>query len=82
MSKVTFHIFATSPEKIKFLLATKHKHFIQFESTTLAVLPRHAQSMENKFTISLQYIKENVKDKVDFLPVDKRLPKSDIILDV
>ena len=24
------------------------------------------------FTISLQYGKENVKDKVDFLPADKR----------
>ena len=32
----------------------------------------HAQSTQkNKFTISLQYLKENVKDEVDFLPADK-----------
>ena len=35
-------------------------------------LARHAQTTQNnKFTISLQYRKENVKDKVDFLPADK-----------
>ena len=26
----------------------------------------------NQFTISLQYLKENMKDEVDFLPADKR----------
>ena len=32
---------------------------------------RYAQSAENiKVTISLQYLEENVKDKVGFLPVD------------
>ena len=35
-------------------------------------LARHAQSTQNnKFTVSLQYRKENVKDEVDFLPSDK-----------
>ena len=35
-------------------------------------LARHAQSTQNnKFTISLQYLKKNVKDDVDFLPADK-----------
>ena len=34
---------------------------------------RHAQSNQNnKFAISLEYLKENTKDEVDFLPVDKR----------
>ena len=46
---------------------------------------RHAQSYQkNKFTIYLQYLKENMKDEVDFLPADKRqrFPQSDnIILD-
>ena len=33
----------------------------------------HAQSTQkNKFTISLQYLKENVRYEVDFLPADKR----------
>ena len=27
-------------------------------------------TQNNKFTISLQYIKENVKDEIDFLPPD------------
>ena len=30
---------------------------------------RHTQN--NKYAISLQYVKENIKDEVDFLPVDK-----------
>ena len=34
---------------------------------------RHSQSNQtNKFAISLEYLKENMKDEVDFLPVDKR----------
>ena len=33
----------------------------------------HAQDTQNnKFAISLQYLKENVKDEGDFLPADKR----------
>ena len=33
---------------------------------------RHAESTKTKFTISLQYLKKNVKDKVDFfLAADK-----------
>ena len=33
----------------------------------------HAQSTQNnKFIISFQYLKENVKDDVDFLPADKQ----------
>ena len=44
---------------------------------------RHGQSAENnKFTISLQHQKENVKDKVDFLPANKcqRLLQRDTII--
>ena len=37
-------------------------------------LARQAQSTQNNhFTISLQYIKENMKDEVDLLPADKCL---------
>ena len=33
----------------------------------------HAQSTQNnKFIISFQYLKENVKDDVDFLPAHKQ----------
>ena len=44
---------------------------------------RQAQSAKNnKFAISLQHLKENLKDKVDFLPVDKcrRFLQSDSII--
>ena len=35
--------------------------------------PMHVQNTQNNnFTMSLQYLKENVKDEVDFLPADKR----------
>ena len=46
-------------------------------------LARYAQSTQNnKFTISLQYLKKNVKDDVDFLPADKcqRFLQSDTII--
>ena len=43
---------------------------------------RHAQSTKhNKFTRSLQYLKEKVKNEADFLPAVKRQSYT-IILDV
>ena len=49
-------------------------------------LARHVQSTQNnKFTISLQYRKENVRDEVDFLLADKRqrfLQSDTVILSV
>ena len=50
-----------------------------------ACLTRHAQSTQNnKFVISLQYLKEKVKDEVSFLPADKHqgFLQIDIILGV
>ena len=35
------------------------------------VLGKLKSTQNNKFAISLQYSKENVKDEVDFLPPDK-----------
>ena len=43
---------------------------------------KHAQSTQNKkFAVSLQHLKENVNDEVDFLPADKRqrFPQTDTI---
>ena len=43
---------------------------LQIVSITLGNLAKYAQSAQNnKFTISLQYHKENMKDEVDFLTV-------------
>ena len=49
-----------------FLPAAKRKHFIPVASTALGVLARHAQIIQNKLRVSLQYIKENEKDEVEF----------------
>ena len=57
--------------------------FLQVDSITWVCLVRHAQTTQNnKFTISLQYHKENVKDEVDFLPADKpqRFLQSDSVI--
>ena len=58
--------------KVEFLFIDTS--FLQVDST-----------QNNKFAISSQYLKENVRDEVDFLPADKRqrfLPIDTIILDV
>ena len=71
-----FNIFAISPEKhwgeVGFLPADKRESFLQGDSIVLGVDSQHAQSTQNdKFAISLQYIKENMNDEVGFLPADK-----------
>ena len=51
-------------DEVDVLPADKQKNSLQVNSITLGVLARHAQSIQNKFTINLQYLKENVKDDV------------------
>ena len=48
-------------------------HEVEFlPADKLKSLARHAQSTKNnQFTISLKYLKENMKDELDFLPADK-----------
>ena len=49
------------------------KIFFKLITSLWVCVARYPQSIENnKFTISLQYLKENVKDEVDFLSADKR----------
>ena len=78
----SLHIFAISPE----VLQINRKVFYKLIVSPWVCVVRHAQSIQNnKFTISLQYFKENVKDKVDFFPADKRqrfLPIDSTILGV
>ena len=50
-----------------FFACKKPKMFYKLIVSLWVYLARHAQSTQNnKFSISLQYLKENVKDKVDF----------------
>ena len=52
--------------------ADKRENFLQGDSIVLGVDSQHAQITQNdKFAISLQYIKENMNDEVGFLPADK-----------
>ena len=68
-----------SPEKrndrVNFFPADKNKSFLQIDSITLGLnYPRMSKvqkKKKNKFPISLQYPKENLKDEVELLPADK-----------
>ena len=80
MSKVfkirSFHISTISPENHEgwgwiFCLEIKTKVSYKLIISLCVGIASHAQSAQNKFAISSQYFKENVKDKVDFLPGDK-----------
>ena len=69
-------IFAISPEKsgmkLIFCLQINTKIFYKLIVPLWLCIARHVQSIQNNtFAISLKYMKENVKDVVDFLPADK-----------
>ena len=61
-------------DEVAFLLAGKHVSFLYKMVVSFWVcVTRYAQSTQNnKFAISLQYLKEILKNEVDFLPADKR----------
>ena len=56
-------------DEVDFFPADNHENYKFVVSLWLCVA-RHAKN--DKFIISWQYLKENVKVEVDFLPVDKR----------
>ena len=59
--------------KLIFCLQIKSKVFYRLIVSLWLCAVRHVQSIQNnKFAISLQYLKENAKDEVDFFPADKR----------
>ena len=72
----SLHIFATSPEKSGgwswyFCLQINAKVSYKQIASLWVCEAMHAQSTQNnKFAISFQYLRENVKDKVDFLPAN------------
>ena len=46
--------------------------YIQIDTMIFMGIVKHSQSSQNsKFTMSLQYFKKEIRDKVDFLHVDK-----------
>ena len=52
--------------------AGKHENLLQIDTMILMEMLKHFQSSQNsKFTMSVQYLKKEVRDKVDFLHADK-----------
>ena len=72
-------------DEVDFLHADKHQSFLQVDFNTLSIkvfykvilsllmgMIKHSQSTQsNKFAISLQYLKKEVRDGVHFLHADK-----------
>ena len=60
-------------DEVDFLPADKRQKFLQIDTIIFLCVARHAQVIQNvKFVISLQYLKKEVSNEVDFLHADKR----------
>ena len=60
-------------DEVDFLHADKTQKFFKLIVSLWVSIARHAKiTQANKFTRSLQYLKENMKNEVDFLPTAKR----------
>ena len=65
-------------EEVDFLHADKHESLLQIDTTILMGIVKHSQSSQNSMlTMSLQYLKKEVRDEVEdevenqsFLQVD------------
>ena len=72
MPKTSLNIFALSPlkvgDEVEFLAEDKHKSFLQDGRITLGVISQAGPKYQK---LSLQYLKENMKDEAGFLPADK-----------
>ena len=60
-------------DAVDFLHADKHESLLQIDTNTFLMgMANHSQSSQNsKFAMSLQYLKEDVRDEADFLDADK-----------
>ena len=53
--------------KLIFLYADKHQSFLQIDTVILMGMVKHSQiSQNNKFAVSLQCLRKEVRDEVDF----------------
>ena len=54
-------------DEVDFLHADEHESLLQIDTMILIGIVKHSQSFQNsKFTISLEYLKKEVRDEVDF----------------
>ena len=59
-------------DEVDFCLQINRKVLYKLIVSFWMCVAQHTQSTQNnKFTLSLQYLKENLKDKVEFLPANK-----------
>ena len=57
--------------EVYFLHADKRESLLQIDTMILKGIVKHSQSSQNsKFAMSLQYLKKEVRDRVDFLHAD------------
>ena len=58
--------------KLIFFLGDKHESMLQIDAMVLMVMVKHFQSLpKSKFVMSLQHLRKEVRDEVDFLHADK-----------
>ena len=58
--------------EINFLHESKNENLLQIHTMTLIGMIKHAKSSQNSmFAMSLQYLKKDVRDEVDFLHTDR-----------
>ena len=56
-----------------FLHAGNYENLLQIDSMILMDMVKHFQSSQNsKFTVSIEYLKKEVRDEVDFLHADAK----------
>ena len=59
-------------DQINFLHAYKHESLLRIDTIILIGMVKHFQGFQNsKFLMSLQYLKKEVRDEVDFSHADK-----------
>ena len=78
LSKITSLLFLCNIlrkkviNEIDFLHADEHEKFLQIDTMILMGMIKYSQSSQNsKFTMSLQYLINIVRDEVGFLRADK-----------
>ena len=58
-------------DEVDFLHAGKHENLLHIDTMILTEMVKHFQSFQNsKFTMSVQYLRKEVRDEVDFLQAD------------
>ena len=59
-------------DEVDFLHVGKHENLLQIDAMILMEMVKYFQSSQNrKFTMSVQYLKKEVRHDVDFLDADK-----------